>query len=102
MRESIRPVGGAITPLALMGIRYLRPHKIIGREGLVVDQALKKRPVPSCHQSSPRIRLRLLGDAIAIRSSSRIFLLSCQDHPSNSRGLVGERYDGPVDAASGN
>ena len=62
MREFIRPVGGAITPLALMGIRYLWPHKIIGLQGLVVHQAAKKRPAPCCHQSSPRIRPRLFQD----------------------------------------
>lgn len=39
MRESIRPVAGAIGPLALMGVRCFGPHNMIGRGGLVVDQA---------------------------------------------------------------
>jgi hypothetical protein len=100
MRESIRPVAGAVTPLALMGIRYLRPHKIIGLQGLVVYQATKKRPRRAAISNSPRIHCGSRGIAIAIRLSSRVFLLSCQDYPSNSRSLVGERDDGPVDAAS--
>jgi hypothetical protein len=41
--------------LALMGIRCFRPHKIIGRVGLVVHQAWKLRPLPASHQYSPRI-----------------------------------------------
>ena len=44
--------------LALMGIRYFWPHKIIGRTGLVVHQAWKLRPLPASHQYSPRILSR--------------------------------------------
>ena len=61
MREFIRPIAGAITPLALMGVRCLRPHNMIGRGGLVVDQALTLRFVPTSHQCSPRIQLRFLS-----------------------------------------
>jgi hypothetical protein len=50
MRESIRPITGAITLLALMGVRYLCPHNMIGLCGLVVDQDPKLRPVPLRHQ----------------------------------------------------
>lgn len=50
MRESIRPIAGAITLLALMGVRYLCPHNMIGLCGLVVDQDPKLRPVPLRHQ----------------------------------------------------
>ena len=60
MRESIRPVAGAVTLLALMGVRCLRPHNMIGRLGLVVDQASKLRSLPTSHQYSPRIRSRPL------------------------------------------
>ena len=65
MHESIRPVGGALVLLALMGVRYLRPHNMIGLEGLVVNQAWKLRSLPTNHQVSPRIRdgLRFSADA---------------------------------------
>jgi len=63
MRESIRPVAGAITPLALMGIRCFWPHNVIGRMGLVVDQASTLRFLPTSHQCSPRIHLRALESA---------------------------------------
>src|SRR5438477_5283049 len=59
MRESIRPGGGAVMLLALMGVRYFWPHNMIGRSGLVVHQASKLRSLPTSHQHSPRIRLRL-------------------------------------------
>jgi transposase len=39
MHESIRPVAGQFTPLALMGVRCFCPHNMIGHGGLVVDQA---------------------------------------------------------------
>jgi hypothetical protein len=59
MRESIRPVAGAIAPLALMGIRCFRPNNLIGHdEGLVIHQVLKLRSLPTTHQFSPRIQLR--------------------------------------------
>ena len=55
MHEFIRPVAGAITLLALMGVRCLWPHNMIGRRGLVVDQASRLRSMPTIHQT-PRIR----------------------------------------------
>ena len=45
-----------IAPLALMGVRCLWPHNMIGHVGLVVDQASKLRSLPTSHQYSPRIR----------------------------------------------
>jgi hypothetical protein len=58
MHESIRPVAGAIVPLALMGVRCFSPYNTIGLEGLVVDQAWKLQSLPTSHQFSPRIQLR--------------------------------------------
>jgi len=58
MHESIRPVAGLFTPLALMGVRCIWPHNTIGLEGLVVNQAWKLRSLPTSHQLSPRIRIR--------------------------------------------
>ena len=58
MHESIRPVAGAIVPLALMGVRCFSPYNTIGLEGLVIDQAWKLRSLPTSHQFSPRIQLR--------------------------------------------
>jgi putative transposase len=54
MPQSIRPVAGAITPLAMMRIRFSSPHKVHGREGQVVVQAEEWRSVPTCHHP-PRI-----------------------------------------------
>ena len=42
--------------LALMGVRCLRPHNMIGHLGLVIDQVSKLRSLPTSHQYSPRIR----------------------------------------------
>jgi hypothetical protein len=50
MHESIRPVAGAIAPLALMGVRSFWPHNMIGREGHVVNQAPKLWLLPTVHQ----------------------------------------------------
>jgi hypothetical protein len=50
MRESIRPVAAAFMLLALMGVRWLWPHNMIGRAGLVVDQASELRSLPTNHQ----------------------------------------------------
>ena len=58
MHESIRPVAGLFAPLALMGVRCFWPHNMIGREGLVVDQAWKLRSLPTSHQFSPRIQMQ--------------------------------------------
>jgi len=58
MHESIRPVAGRFAPLALMGVRCFWPHNMIGREGLVVDQAWKLRSLPTSHQFSPRIQMQ--------------------------------------------
>jgi hypothetical protein len=64
MHESIRPVAGQFTPLALMGVRCFWPHNMIGLEGLVVDQAQKLRSLPTNHQVSPRIRDGLSASAL--------------------------------------
>ena len=58
MHEFIRPVAGLFAPLALMGVRCFWPHNMIGREGLVVDQAWKLRSLPTSHQFSPRIQMQ--------------------------------------------
>ena len=50
MRESIRPIAGAITLLALMGVRYPCPHNMIDLRGLVVNQDPELRSVPLRHQ----------------------------------------------------
>lgn len=42
MCESIRPIAGAITLVALMGVRYLCPHNMIDLSGLVVNQDPKR------------------------------------------------------------
>ena len=62
MRESIRPIAGAITLLALMGVRYLCPHNMIDLYGLVVNQDPKLRSVPLRHQFLPRIHHCLIGN----------------------------------------
>ena len=54
MPQSIRPVAGAITPLAMRRIRFSSPHKVHGHEGQVVVQAEERRSVPTCHHP-PRI-----------------------------------------------
>ena len=56
MHEFIRPVAGRFAPLALMGVRCFWPHNMIGHGGLVVNQALKLRSLPTNHQVSPRIQ----------------------------------------------
>jgi transposase len=58
MHESLRPVAGLFAPLALMGVRCFWPHNMIGREGLVIDQAWKLRSLPTSHQFSPRIQMQ--------------------------------------------
>lgn len=62
MRESIRPIAGAITLLALMGVRYLCPHNMIDLYGLIVNQDPKLRSVPLRHQFLPRIHHCLIGN----------------------------------------
>jgi transposase len=62
MRESIRPIAGAITLLALMGVRYLCPHNMIDLYGLVVNQDPKLRSVPLRHQFLPRIHHCLIDN----------------------------------------
>jgi hypothetical protein len=54
MPQSIRPVDGAITLLAMMKIRFSSPHNVHGREGQVVVQAEERRSVPTRHHP-PRI-----------------------------------------------
>ena len=62
MRESIRPIAGAITLLALMGVRYLCPHNMIDLSGLIVNQDPKLRSVPLRHQFLSRIHHCLIGN----------------------------------------
>jgi len=50
MHESIRPVAGAIVPLALMGVAASRLITPSGLEGLVIHQAWKLRSLPTSHQ----------------------------------------------------
>jgi hypothetical protein len=54
MQQSIRPVAGAITSLAMMRIRFSSPHKVHGLKSHVVVQAEERRSVPTCHHP-PRI-----------------------------------------------
>ena len=54
MQQSIRPIAGAITSLAMMRIRFSSPHKVHGLKGHVVVQAEERRSVPTCHHP-PRI-----------------------------------------------
>ena len=98
MHESIRPVAGAIVPLALMGVRYFAPHNTIGLEGLVVDQAQKLRSLPTSHQLSPRIRMRPSPQCLCVDISGRIVLLSREQGPGGSRRLIGERDNRPIEA----
>src|ERR1700689_4950701 len=53
MHESIRPVAGRFVPPALMGVRCFWPHNMIGHGGLVVNQALKLRSLPTNLWTSP-------------------------------------------------
>lgn len=77
MRESIRPIAGAIALLALMVIRHFWPHNMTGLRGLVVDQALKLRfraDVPSVSTSHSIVaasRRRYRTDQAAAYSSCR-------------------------------
>jgi len=94
MRESIRPVAGAITLPALMGVRCFWPHNMSGLKGPVVDQAVKLRSVPLCHQCSPRSHRRLSDDSgCRRRSGGSVNLLLGQQRPGNARRLVGKRNE---------
>ena len=55
MHEFIRPVGGAIALLALMGVRCLGPHNMFGLEGLVEIRVRSAvfADVPSVFTSHP-------------------------------------------------
>ncbi|MGV8987285.1 MAG: hypothetical protein ACOH2H_13500 [Cypionkella sp.] len=64
MHESIRPFGGAVPPLALMGVRGLSPNNMIGLAGLVVNQALRRRSLSSRHQLPTRNHHRVSGDSV--------------------------------------
>jgi hypothetical protein len=100
MHESIRPVAGRFAPLALMGVRCFWPHNMIGHEGLVVDQALKLRSLPTCHQLSPRIRDGPCLSAEAFRSRwGQIVLLMREHGPGNPSRLIGERDNRPIEAS---
>src|SRR5690606_6447936 len=102
MRESIRPVAGAITLLALMGVRCLCPHNMIGLVGPVVNQAWKLRSVPLCHQCLPRSLHRVGGDPVNRRSRSAdgIALLPRQQRPCDARRLIGKRYERLIEPAA--
>ena len=89
--------------LALMGIRYFWPHKIIGRTGLVVHQAWKLRPLPASHQYSPRILSRpWVQSRSVLHSGSCILLLATQQDPGDTCRFIGEGYNCPIEAAPGN
>ena len=92
MRESIRPITGAITLLALMGVRYLCPHNMIGLCGLVVNQDPKLRSVPLRHQFLLAFIIALQA-TIGNRLLCGIALLSREQGPCYPRGLVGKRHD---------
>lgn len=92
MRESIRPIAGATTLLALMGVRYLCPHNMIDLCGPVVDQDPKLRSVPLRHQFLPAFIIALeatIGKCLLCG----IPLLSGEQGPCDPRGFVGKRYD---------
>jgi hypothetical protein len=73
---------------------------MIGLEGLVVNQAQKLRSLPTNHQLSPRIRDGLRFSADALRSSGgQIVLLTREHSPGDSRRLIGERDDRPIEAS---
>ena len=84
-----------------MGVRCFWPHNMIGRMGLVVDQALTLRFVPTSHQCSPRIHLHLSRSGVACSSSDRVLFLPCQHYPGDPRRLVGERDNRSIKAAPG-
>ena len=46
----------AITPLAMMRIRFSSPHKVHGHEGHAIVQAEEWRSVPTCHHPSRIVR----------------------------------------------
>jgi transposase len=101
MRESIRPLAGAIPLPALMGVRCLSPHNMNGLDGLVIDQALKRRSMPLRHQRSPRIHRYISGVFRRPAPSCRhIVLLSCQERPGDPRGLVGKRDERLIEAGA--
>jgi transposase len=100
MHESIRPVAGQFTPLALMGVRCFWPHNMIGHGGLVVNQALKLRSLPTNHQVSPRIQDGLRFSAEARRScGGQIVLLTGEHSPGDPCRLIGKRDNRPIKAS---
>jgi hypothetical protein len=73
---------------------------MIGHGGLVVDQALKLRSLPTCHQFSPRIRDGPCFSAEALRSRwGQIVLLTREHGPGNPCSLIGERDNRPIEAS---
>ena len=75
-----------------MGVRCFWPHNMIGHGGLVVNQALKLRSLPTNHQVSPRIRDGLRFSAEALWScGGQIVLLTGEHGPGNPCRLIGER-----------
>src|SRR3954453_6745906 len=69
MQQSIRPVAGAITSLAMMRIRFSLPHKVHGLKGHVVVQAEERRSVPTCHHP-PRIASARWGADLLSRAQA--------------------------------
>ncbi len=84
-----------------MGVRCLWPHNMSGLRGPVVDQALKLRSVPLCHQYQPRSHRRVSGDPWRCRrSGGRVILLSRQQDPCNARSFVGKRDERFIEPAA--
>lgn len=97
LHESIRPLVEAVRLLALMGVRYFLPNNMIGLDGLVENQASKRRPMPLHHQYPPRNRCRT--DLVCMAPLRRqIFFLPRQQNPSNAGRLVSERHERLVEA----
>ena len=100
MHESIRPVAGAIAPLALMGVRCFRPDTMIGRDGLEHQQASKLRVRADEPSGSTSHSYALTGVAqCAVGSCQGMALRPGQQCPSESRGLVCQGNHSAVEAA---
>lgn len=84
--------------LALMGVRFFWPYNMIGHGGLIVDQASKRRSLPTSHQFTPRIRSLTLV-AVLLRSRGHVFLVSGQYDPGDPCGLVSERNKRAIESS---
>ena len=100
MREFIRPIAGAITPLALMGVRCFWPHNMIGRGALSRSgfDAAVRADEPSVFTSHP---IAAFGST-RCSSSGHVLFLPCQHYPGDPRRLVGERDNRSIKSAPGN